>query len=106
MPGTRSFRRRRFRPDLPRDLEAVVLRCLAKNPNDRYPDTPSLAKRSKRCIDASNWSPEHAANWWQANVTLNPSELDTHPGVPRFAKKERSPETTEELESAEMPRFT
>ena len=42
----------RIRPDLPRDLEAVVLRCLAKDPNDRYPDTPSLAKALDACADA------------------------------------------------------
>ena len=33
-----------LRPEIPADLEAVVLRCLAKNPDDRYPDTPSLAE--------------------------------------------------------------
>ena len=33
-----------LRPDIPADLERVVLRCLAKNPDDRYPDTPSLAE--------------------------------------------------------------
>ena len=38
-----------IQPDVPPDLEAVVLRCLAKNPKDRYPDTPSLAE-STRCL--------------------------------------------------------
>ncbi len=32
------------RPEIPADLERVVLRCLAKKPDDRYPDTPSLAE--------------------------------------------------------------
>jgi serine/threonine protein kinase len=30
------------RADLPADLQAVVLRCLAKNPAERFPDVQSL----------------------------------------------------------------
>ena len=71
-----------IRADIPADLEAVVLRCLAKNPNDRYPDTPSLAQALDACADAANWSPEHAADWWQANLSSNPNEI-TAPGPSR-----------------------
>ncbi len=54
-----------LRPDIPADLERVVLRCLAKHPHDRYPDTPTLAEDLDHCADAANWSPRHAALWWQ-----------------------------------------
>jgi hypothetical protein len=30
------------RPDVPADLQAVVLRCLAKQPAERFPDVQSL----------------------------------------------------------------
>jgi eukaryotic-like serine/threonine-protein kinase len=53
--------------EVPADLERVVLRCLAKGPQDRYPDTPSLAEDLDRCADAANWSRRHAALWWQAH---------------------------------------
>ena len=33
-----------LRPGIPSDLEQVVMRCLAKKPGDRFPDTPSLAE--------------------------------------------------------------
>jgi serine/threonine-protein kinase len=56
-----------LRPEIPADLESVVLRCLAKNPHDRYPDTPSLADDLERCADVDNWSPRHAALWWQTH---------------------------------------
>ena len=31
-----------YRPDVPADLERVILRCLAEDPADRYPDAESL----------------------------------------------------------------
>ncbi len=34
---------RKLRPDIPRELEAVCLRCLEKNPADRYPTAAALA---------------------------------------------------------------
>jgi eukaryotic-like serine/threonine-protein kinase len=54
----------RINPGIPADLEEVVLRCLAKNPNDRYADATRLSEALAACADAANWSPEHAANWW------------------------------------------
>jgi eukaryotic-like serine/threonine-protein kinase len=94
-----------IQPDVPRDLEAVIIRCLAKNPKDRYPDTPSLAKALDACADASNWSPEHAADWWQANVRFNRSDITAPPAPNRSATTEENPEPTEELAASEMPRF-
>jgi serine/threonine-protein kinase len=56
-----------LRSEIPADLENIILRCLSKNPQDRYPDTLSLAEDLDRCADAANWSPRHAALWWQAH---------------------------------------
>ena len=90
---------------VPLDLEAVVLRCLAKNPKDRYSDTPGLAEALDACADAANWSPAHAADWWLANLSLNPSEITAPLVSERVPPTEESPAPTEELESAEVPRF-
>jgi tRNA A-37 threonylcarbamoyl transferase component Bud32 len=57
----------RLRADLPADLEAVILRCLAKNPLDRYESTAALREALAECQAAGAWTPEEAARWWQVN---------------------------------------
>jgi serine/threonine protein kinase len=94
-----------FRADIPADLEAVVLRCLAKNPHDRYPNTASLARALDACADAPNWSPEHAALWWQNIANSSPSDNNNRTFKLPDAITQESPVPTQELESAEVPRF-
>jgi serine/threonine-protein kinase len=53
------------RTDVPPDLEQVILRCLAKQPADRYQNVASLAQGLADCCSAQDWSREHAARWWQ-----------------------------------------
>jgi serine/threonine-protein kinase len=55
----------RHRPDLPPDLERVVLRCLAKSPADRYPDAEALDRDLAACADAADWDFARAADWWR-----------------------------------------
>ena len=72
---------RRHRADVPADLEYVVLKCLEKDPNDRYPDAESLAEALAACADATSWNERAAAAWWRehepAAVALSPSERPT-----------------------------
>lgn len=51
--------------DVPADLERVVLRCLAKKPDDRYADANSLKHALVDCDAAGRWGDEEAAAWWQ-----------------------------------------
>ncbi len=50
--------------DVPADLERVVLRCLEKKPDDRFPDAASLAKALGACQCAADWTADAAAQWW------------------------------------------
>jgi eukaryotic-like serine/threonine-protein kinase len=51
-------------PNVPPDLERVVLRCLEKSPDDRFADAVSLARAFAGCEAASSWNDELAAQWW------------------------------------------
>ncbi len=94
-----------IKADVPPDLEAVVLRCLAKDPKDRYPDTPSLARALEACGDAPNWSPQLAADWWLTNLNWNPSETTAPLISDRADTTQETPVSTSEYEPAEVPRF-
>jgi serine/threonine-protein kinase len=65
--------------EIPADLESVVLRCLAKRPEDRYQDTPSLGDALDACADAANWSARHASLWWQTHQSETRQDSQSHP---------------------------
>lgn len=52
-------------PEIPQDLEQVVLRCLAKKPADRYDDVLALEQALTGCAAATQWDAQQAALWWQ-----------------------------------------
>jgi serine/threonine-protein kinase len=53
------------RPGIPRDLERVVLICLAKDPAERYPDAASLERALGACACVDNWDQDLSARWWR-----------------------------------------
>lgn len=62
----------RHRSDIPRDLEEVVLRCLAKDPADRYQGAEEVETILAACASADEWDAPKAADWWQ---TFEPSRV-------------------------------
>jgi serine/threonine-protein kinase len=57
-----------LRRDLPADLEEVVLKCLKKNPSQRYPDVETLDQALAACQCAAGWTRPCAADWWKKHV--------------------------------------
>jgi serine/threonine-protein kinase len=55
-------------PELPADVERIVLRCLAKNPDDRFPSAADLEHALADCACADQWTQEHAATWWRERM--------------------------------------
>jgi eukaryotic-like serine/threonine-protein kinase len=55
----------RLQPDVPADLERVLLRCLEKQPADRFADAQTLEAALAACTCAGAWDAERAAGWWR-----------------------------------------
>jgi serine/threonine-protein kinase len=53
-----------LRPELPGDLQAVVLRCLEKDPARRFGDVRAMERALAGCQAAGQWTEERAAEWW------------------------------------------
>ena len=72
----------RIRPGIPEDLERVVLRCLAKDPAERFPDACSLERALGECACAGDWNRERATRWWRELDRPSPARATVGgPGV-------------------------
>ena len=60
--------RRRVDPD----LQALILRCLAKQPSDRFARAELLSEALHRCVSAGTWTQSAARDWWQGRVPDQP----------------------------------
>jgi serine/threonine protein kinase len=61
-----------FRDEVPEELDDVIMRCLAKDPGERFPDAESLEIVLGLCACASSWDKALARRWWR-ELELNQS---------------------------------
>ena len=66
-----------IRVDIPGDLEAVVLRCLAKHPADRFSEASELESALAHCECAAGWDSTRAADWWRSVSQAESSDTDS-----------------------------
>ncbi len=58
---------RDLNPDVPADLEAIVMQCLSKNPDDRYQTAAELDAALEVCDDAGRWNQKAAHDAWRSS---------------------------------------
>jgi serine/threonine-protein kinase len=69
-------------PEVPADLERVVLRCLAKKPEERYPSARALGQALAGCAAANEWGANRAEAWWAAEgFIVQPEDSPAEPAA-------------------------
>ncbi len=53
-----------WRPEVPTDVEQIILRCLAKEPSARFSSVASLDRALAKCECAGDWTQQQAKSWW------------------------------------------
>jgi serine/threonine protein kinase len=98
---------RRYNREVPKDMEAIVLKCLAKNREQRYASARALAEDLERFLNgkpvAARPRPflERVAGWWRRPPRL----ADVAPLMPAApSRRPPSPAPPEEDRPASVPR--
>ncbi|MCC6509989.1 MAG: serine/threonine protein kinase [Pirellulaceae bacterium] len=52
---------------IPADLESVILRCMQKDPEQRFRSVCELDAALAACMDADDWDYQRAHQWWHAH---------------------------------------
>ena len=58
---------RALNPSIPEELDEIIMRCLEKQPEDRFQDVATLEEQLERVPIAEPWSSKLAAAWWNCN---------------------------------------
>jgi hypothetical protein len=79
------------------DLEALILRCLSKRPEDRPQNAGELIDQLEALAGARTWTRHDAGQWWQARPTVHTSPR------PSAGAETKVPEQTIVLDQGGQP---
>jgi serine/threonine protein kinase len=88
--------------EVPADLERIILRCLAKNPDDRFQDAGSLEQALSRCSAANQWTQANAARWWREHEMTILSPVGIHQAETQIGSSEILGEQSHGVDSAQL----
>ena len=54
----------------PADVEAIILKCLAKQPEDRFQSVREMQQALSECSVAGQWTEDDARQWWAGHVDI------------------------------------
>lgn len=60
-------------PALEPALDAIIMRCLERDPGQRYQSVAALESALLGCTSAGGWNAEQAALWWEHHATAAPA---------------------------------
>ena len=66
---------RRTEMPIPRDLERLVMQCLAKDPEARPASAEELSHRLGACTTTEPWAQREATQWWEQHRPLDKVEV-------------------------------
>jgi serine/threonine-protein kinase len=69
------------RAGIPAELDRVLMRCLAKRPDDRFADAAALDAALAASASGA-WTDQDAASWWRAHILDRQDQADLEPGSP------------------------
>jgi hypothetical protein len=76
------------------ELEALLLRCLAKAPSDRPRDAAELLRELENCAVTGTWTAGDAAAWWTAHDQSGAGGNVSANAPPTESQEKAAPDTT------------
>jgi hypothetical protein len=58
---------RELNPTIPLELDEIIMRCLEKQPEDRFQDVASLQEQLERVLFEEPWTSKQASAWWNCH---------------------------------------
>ncbi len=71
------------------DFESLLLKCLAKKPEDRPKTALALQRLMEACADSPSWNQEASLQWWSEHVPQNNDPIAREAAKPSAASSTR-----------------
>lgn len=67
---------RSIRADISEEMEAIIMKCLEKDPANRFQTVDELRAALKATVDNGNWTRVDSTKWWECNGCPRKRQMD------------------------------